>query len=498
MAPSEVKLTEAAEAGSAYEVSWEGLDDACNPRNWSTAKKWRNVILISVQATLSPMASVMLAVTSIAISREFHLTGPYAPSLPTALFVLGFGLGPLFLAPLSELYGRRIIYLACFVAFTIGNILCAVAPNMAALAVFRLACGMAGSAGPSIGGGTIRDMFTPETRGRAQSVYSFGPTGGSALGGVIGGFILAGTGQWRWVAWVMAIASGITCIVSVFCLHETFPPYLLRKKAAKLRAETGNDAYRSSFDSPLGHRQLLARTLTRAVHMLITAPACTAMSLYMALIYGILYLHLVTLPLLYSSEPVYGLPSYRWPAALTGLSYLGVGVGSFVGVLVCALALNRTYVLMKAREAGKNRPTDSTGPEYRMPLMQVGACIVPLGLLIFAFTARTDVHWIVPLIGATVFSSGMLITYICVTTYLVDSFDQYAASALAGMTLTRSVLGCVFSLIGFRLYESLGYEWGTLMLALLCVLMMPLPTIFYFLGPRFRRLGGYGLDRESV
>lgn len=229
------------------------------------------------------MASVMLAVTSMAITAEFKLTDKFSPSLPTALFVLGFGLGPLFLAPLSELYGRRIIYLACFGSFTIANILCAVAPNMPALAVFRLLCGMAGSAGPSIGGGTIGDMFTPETRGRAQSVYSFGPTGGSALGGIIGSFILSGTGNWRWVAWVMAIASGLTSIASVFLMNETYAPYLLRRKAADLRKSTGDAAYKSDHDSILGHRQLLTRSLSRAVRMLFTAPACTAMSIYMAL-----------------------------------------------------------------------------------------------------------------------------------------------------------------------------------------------------------------------
>ncbi|KAJ5902062.1 hypothetical protein N7495_002590 [Penicillium taxi] len=489
MAVATEKIPQSSEMDNGFEVTWQGPDDPSNPRNWTTGKKWQNVLLISVQATLSPMASTMLAVTGTAIAHDFHLTDTYTPSLPTALFVLGFGLGPLFLAPLSELYGRRIIYVSCFVAFTITNILCAVAPDMAALAVFRLLSGMAGSAGPSIGGGTIGDMFPPETRGRAQSVYSFGPTGGSALGGIIGAFILAGTGKWRWVPWIMAIASGVTSVVSFLFLNESFAPLILRKKAAKQRSSSGNNDYRSAFDSTLGHRQLLSRSLTRAARMLVMAPACTAMSIYMALIYGILYLHMVTLPLLYGSEPLYGLPSYRWPASLTGLSYLGVGFGSFAGVFVCAVGLNRTYDLMKARASHQEGSMENRGPEYRMPLMQIGACIVPAGLLVFTFTAREDVHWIVPLIGAAIFSMGMLMTYICVTTYLVDSFDHYSASALAAMTLTRSVLGFVFSLIGFKLYESLGYQWGTLLLAMLCVVMMPLPTIFYFQGPRLRNMG---------
>ncbi|KAH6624306.1 major facilitator superfamily domain-containing protein [Chaetomium sp. MPI-SDFR-AT-0129] len=481
----------------AFLVSWDGPEDPQHPRNWSALKKWRNVLLISIQATLSPMASVILAVSAQAVADDFGLTDTYTPTLPTALFVLGFGLGPLYLAPLSELYGRRVIYLACFGMFTIFNICCAVSPNIAALTVFRLFAGMAGSAGPSIGGGTIGDMFSPEKRGRAQSFYSFGPTGGSAIGGVVGGFILRGTGNWRWLAWIMAIAAGVTSVVSIFCLHETYAPFLLRQKAAGLRKSTGDERYCSQSEKtatvPRSSFQVVLRTMARASKMLFTSPVCAAMSVYMAIIYGILYLHMVTLPLLFSSQSLYGLPSYHWPDELTGLSYLGAGLGSVAGALVSAVFLNRSFVSMKTRAISKHGETIAAArsPEYRMPFMQIGACVVPAGLLIFALTARPDVHWIAPLIGAAVFSTGMLMTYICVTTYMVDSFETYAASALAAVTVSRSVLGCIFAFIGNGLYKKLGYEWGTLLLTFICLVVTPMPTVFYYFGPRLRKIGGF-------
>ncbi|CCC14583.1 hypothetical protein SMACR_09571 [Sordaria macrospora] len=492
-------------------VTWDGPDDVQHPRNWTPVRKWRNVLLISIQATLSPMASVILAVAGQAVADDFGLTDEYTPTLPTALFVLGFGLGPLYLAPLSELYGRRVVYLSCFAMFTVFNICCAVSPNIAALTVFRLFAGMAGSAGPSIGGGTIGDMFSPERRGRAQALYSFGPTGGSAIGGVVGGFILRGMGSWRWLAWIMAIASGVTSLVSVFFLHETYAPFLLRKKAAALsKSGVPCTVQAAGSDRAGSDLTIVLRTMTRAGMMLFTSPVCTAMSLYMAVIYGILYLHMVTLPLLFSAEPLYGLPSYHWPEALTGLSYLGVGLGSVAGTLLSAALVNRTYAFMKARArtssrdaAGEAQPyntkniDDDKTPEYRMPFMQLGALIVPAGLLIFALTAGkvgkedTGVHWIVPLIGAAVFSTGMLMTYISVTTYMVDSFETYAASALAAVTVSRSVLGCIFAFVGNGLYRRLGYEWGTLLLFFLCVVITPLPTVFYYWGPRLRRVGPF-------
>ncbi|KAK3398802.1 major facilitator superfamily domain-containing protein [Sordaria brevicollis] len=480
-------------------VTWDGPDDIQHPRNWTPIRKWRNVLLISIQATLSPMASVILAVAGQAVADDFGLTDEYTPTLPTALFVLGFGLGPLYLAPLSELYGRRAIYLSCFAMFTVFNICCAVSPNIAALTVFRLFAGMAGSAGPSIGGGTIGDMFSPERRGRAQALYSFGPTGGSAIGGIIGGFILRGTGSWRWLAWIMAIASGITSLVSVFFLHETYAPFLLRQKAAALR-KSGISVQQADSDHDGSNLTIVLLTMTRAATMLFNSPVCTAMSLYMAVIYGILYLHMTTLPLLFSSESLYGLPSYHWPSSLTGLSYLGVGLGSVAGALLSAAFVNRTYAYMKARATTATSQHHNTEqldrtPEYRMPFMQLGALIVPTGLLIFALTAgKPNIHWIAPLIGAGVFSTGMLITYISVTTYMVDSFENYAASALAAVTVSRSVLGCVFAFVGNGLYRRLGYEWGGLLLFFLCLVITPLPMVFYVWGARLRGVGRFAAE----
>lgn len=204
---------------------------------------------------------------------------------------------------------------------------------------------------------------------------------------------------------------------------------------------------------------------------------------------------MVTLPLLFSPDSLYGLPSYHWASELTGLAYLGTGIGSIFGSLLGGVFLNRTYSAMKSRaeKRGVTAESDQRRPEYRMPFMQLGAIIVPLGLFIFAFTARPDkgIPWIAPLIGAAIFSAGMLMTYICVTTYLVDVFETYAASAIAAMTITRSILGCVFGIIGNELYRAMGYQWGTVLLACLCVLMAPMPIIFFFIGPRLRNMGGF-------
>lgn len=259
------------------------MEDPANPINWSSRKKWTNVAIISCQATLSPIASSILAVATIEIGRDFGLSDPYTPTLPVAIFVLGTGIGPLYLAPCSELYGRRVVYMVCFTLFTIFNIGCALAPKITALAILRFLSGMAGSAGPGLGGSTIGDMFQRKDRGRAQALYSFGPTAGPVIGGVIGGFMINGTGGWRWLIWIMVIAPGVTVVLSFFLLNETYAPVLLYRKARKRGGAAGRLVYHQSNIGAQTSARYFVVSITRPLRMLIFSPICTVMSLYMSL-----------------------------------------------------------------------------------------------------------------------------------------------------------------------------------------------------------------------
>lgn len=228
------------------------------------------------------MASTILAVADLEIAKDFKLASGYLPTLPVALFVLGTGLGPLYLAPCSELYGRRAVYVLCFVLFTILNIGCALAPNITVLSILRLLSGMAGSAGPSLGGGSVADMFERKDRGKAQALYAFGPTSGPVLGGVVGGFMVYGTGGWRWLMWMMVIAPGLTVVASFYLLKETYGPFILSQKAKKMRESTGRLAYQAELDTQ-SPKKIFALSITRPLRMLLFSPICTIMSLYMSL-----------------------------------------------------------------------------------------------------------------------------------------------------------------------------------------------------------------------
>lgn len=177
-------------------------------------------------------------------------------------------------------------------------------------------------------------------------------------------------------------------------------------------------------------------------------------------IYGILYLHLITILLLFGPESLYGLFTYGFTKGTTGLAYLGAGSGAFVGMILTAKFMNRSFagsLKRQIRRTGDDTPT----PELRIPFLQIGMAVVPIGLIIFAWTAGR-MHWAGCMVGAFFFGIGMLMGYVCIQSYLVDCFGEYSASALAAVILARCPITFLFCFFGFELYRNLGYAWYVL------------------------------------
>ena len=215
------------------------------------------------------------------------------------------------------------------------------------------------------------------------------------------------------------------------------------------------------------------------------------------------YFEMISLALLFSPTSSYGLYTYGWPTATSGLSFLGTGSGILLGSFIAIKFSDSAYAWTNARRQKKlnylsaleqrthgNRQAESLDaeclPEGRMLMLQIGMLVIPIGLTIFAWTAGRT-HWIVPLIGASTFATGFIIVYVNFQTYIVDIFGQFAASALATATILRSVLGCTFTVFGFEMYQNLGYAWATMVLVFICLAMLPLPIILTVFGPRLRK-----------
>jgi MFS family permease len=106
------------------------------------------------------------------ISAHFHITSPTAKILPISIYIVGYIVGPLLFGPLSEAYGRQVIMISTFFAFTIFTMACALAPTWSGLLVFRFLTGVAASSPIAVIGGIYADLYdNPVTRGRAMAVF---------------------------------------------------------------------------------------------------------------------------------------------------------------------------------------------------------------------------------------------------------------------------------------------------------------------------------------
>ncbi|KAK8216877.1 hypothetical protein M8818_001840 [Zalaria obscura] len=428
-------------------VDWDGPDDPANPMNFTPRTKAIHIAVLSFTTLIPPLASSMFAPGVPEVLTTFHTTSSTLATFVVSVFLLGFALGPLLISPLSELYGRWKVYVICSVGFVVFTVACAVANSMGQLIAFRFLSGCFGVAPITIGGGTIADMIPQERRGAIMAIWAMGPLIGPVIGPVAGGY-LAGDEGWRWVFWVLAIAAGICGFLLTFCTRETYAPVLLARKVALLRKETGNESLRSKYDNGLVPAELFKRAIVRPSRMLLFSPIVAAMSVYMAVVYGILYLLFTTFTFVFTEN-------YSFTERNVGLVYIGCGIGMLSGLVLLGATSDRIALAL-----AKKNNDGAMKPEYRLPGLFVMGPFIPAGLFLYGWSAQYAVQWAVPLLGTLFVGLGMLGVFMCIQTYLVDAFTVHAASAIAANTVLRSVLGALLPLAGLKMYDVLGLGWG--------------------------------------
>lgn len=230
-------------------VGWESQHDPEMPLNFAPSRKWLITGLLSAVTFMTPFASSILAPALSALEKDFNETSITKGAMPVSIFLLGYAVGPLFLSPLSEIYGRNIILVtssAWFCAWLIG---CALAPSLDTLIFFRFLTGVGGSACQTIGGAIIADMFPVSDRGRAMTIWMLGPMFGPSCAPVIGGFVSETIG-WRWVNWLAFIPATIAVALMTFLSRETNHQVLIAHKTKRLQKELNRPELRSCYVDP--------------------------------------------------------------------------------------------------------------------------------------------------------------------------------------------------------------------------------------------------------
>ncbi|KAL9107685.1 MAG: hypothetical protein Q9187_008396, partial [Circinaria calcarea] len=390
----------------------------------------------------------------------------------------GFAFGPLVWGPFSELYGRTRPLFFGFIVFGIFQIPVATAQNLYTILIARFVGGLFGCAPLAIVGGALADFWNPVDRGVAICVFAAATFIGPVAGPIMGGFITQSSLGWRWTAWITLIMNALFAVIALICVPESYAPVLLQRRAKKIRYETKNWAIRAKIDEQqIDLHEIVVKYLFRPFHMLIVEPILVFVTIYMGLIYGILYLFFTAYPISFQEER-------GWNEGVGALPFLGITVGVLLGGTFVA-------VVTKTRFQRKLIKHGHVIPEERLPPMIVGAAILPIGLFWFAWTSSPHITWVPQVLAGIPIGAGILMIFIQGLNYIIDVYLMHANSAIAANTLIRSLAGAGFPLFATAMYHNLGVPWATSLLGFLTVVMFPVPVLFFIYGKRIRRMSRY-------
>ncbi|KAI3318109.1 major facilitator superfamily transporter [Xylariaceae sp. AK1471] len=452
-----------------FEVDFGDDDD---PREWPLWYRSWTLITVSFSTWIIVLYSTTYTSAIPGLIKEFDVPSETVATLGVTTYLIGLGFGTVIFAPISELYGRRPVYIVCMVIFTLLILPSALATSLTEILVVRFFGALFGSAMIANSAGTVVDISTEETRALVLSLWSIAPLNGPVTGPVIGGFVFQYLG-WRWDSWLILILSGVATL-SMVATKETYAPTILKAKAAKLQKETGDDRWWTRYDMNLSPWGLIKLNLIRPFVLFFTEPILWFFNLWISIVYGILYLCFVAYPIVFTQHR-------GWGPGLTGLSFVGIGIGTTIGIL--GEPIWRRVI----NSHPKDPKTGRVPPEATARILIVGSILTPIGQLVFAWTCLpTTIHWAIPIAFGIPFGLGNSFSFIYGSNYLAGAYGIYAASALAGNAFTRSLFGGLLPLAGPKLYETLSPQWAGTLLGLLEVALIPIPFIFWKYGDKIR------------
>jgi MFS family permease len=266
----------------------------------------------------------------------------------------------------------------------------------------------------------------------------------------------------------------------VFCcttFHETYAPTILKRRAAKLRRETGR-SYQTMHERSHQQRPAMAVigiSLSRPLRLLACNPVIQVSSLISAFNYGILYIVLSSFAELYSIH-------YGQSVEISGLHYIACALGEILGSQVGGPLMDLLYRRMVTRS-----PDGEHQPEFRLPLVIPAAALAPLGLFAYGWTAEKLVHWAAVDAGIFVFMFALQIAGMPMQAYVMDAYPDHTSSALSASQFPRSLAAFLFPLFAPSMYSALGYGWGNTTIAFAgLVLGIASPALLWVFGPRLR------------
>ncbi|KAF1974150.1 fructose facilitator [Bimuria novae-zelandiae CBS 107.79] len=465
-------LTEIVEHdGKEFIVLTFATGDPENPFNWNPWYKRSISTMLNLMTLFIGLATTAYSSGIGSMCAEFGVP-EIMGQLGLFTFNMACALTPMVLAPLCELAGRKIVYAGAFLCFSLIFIGLALAKDISTIIGLRLLLGLFGCVGTILVGGTFDDMYEPHKRGRPMAMFSFVAIFGTVAAPTYAGFIDQAIG-WRWIEGIQGLAN-IPLLIAVFAFFpETRGGVFLHKRAKKLREATGDERYVAEDDIYTPDvKSMLRASSVKAIRMLVTEPVVFAFGLWIAFCWAVVFLFLSVIPITFQEKR-------GWSEGVSGLPYISLAVGTFLGWVAHHFQMRR-YDRLQAD------PNVNVVPEHRLYGSMFGAVWLPIGLFIYSFTQYGYLSWVGPVIGLAPIAFGIYFVFESTYSYTADCYGENSSSVIAGQGLMRNTLGAVTPLFASAFFHNVGSQYAGLILALFGTFLSMIPFVMFKFGHKLR------------
>ncbi|KAM3089337.1 hypothetical protein ACMFMG_000940 [Clarireedia jacksonii] len=444
-------------------------NDAHHPMHWGAVKRWTIITTYCLLQTFVALTSTTYVSAEFLIKEKFGGTTQVV-TLGQSMFIVGTAVGPAFLGPLSDINGRKWIYVISISCYAILNFGTAYARNLPMLIIFMFLIGTAGSTALSNVAGTIADLFGDiDGAGQAMALFVMSANVGPSLGSPVGEWIAENSSMGlKWIFLINVIIGFAFAIVMCF-IPETLPRLVIAREAAKNQTVDNQEA--AILSSKLNVLEEMRFVTSMTFKIMFTEPVVLFLGIYNGFAYGILFLYL---------DGVFDVFVVN-----NGLSYIGADLtylNFVVGVVAmfCFVPVQTWFYARDRKKHGVNRP------EARFITSLVTVWLFPITLLWFAFTSDGSVSFWSPVVAGGVLGFADPLLWLSMLNYITDSYPNVAGSAIAAFLIPSFALAAGLAHLGVLMFENMSTKWAMATIGFISFGLCALIYFIYFFGAKVR------------
>lgn len=225
-------------------------------------------------------------------------------------------------------------------------------------------------------------------------------------------------------------------------------------------------------------RTFVKINLVRPVQLLFTEPIVLVATVMSSVAWALIYLFTQAIPITYTG--------FGFSETSSSLAFIPLAIGLLFGFIPRLLdqRILRSHI-------AKKQPLS---PEDKLSGLVLGAPALAIGFWWLAWTTPprvNNLHWIVSMLGLVPIGFATN-EFACVLSgYLADSYTIYSASAFAALAFVRAICAGTFPLFGAQMYEGLGPNVASSVVAGVATCFCLCPFLFVRYGKRIRKSSSF-------